>query len=590
MVDEEGTLKILDFGIARVAESGLTASGVAIGTVNYMSPEQVAGEAVDYRSDVFSVGAVFHELLTYEPAFPGTIQDGVLYRIVHGEPAALREACPDLDPAIEEAVKQAMCAKADERYQDLEVMADQLEVIRRRLGPDIDLPATPPADLETALTPAPGSIRRAASPTPTRPPTRQPPDHTSAGAGPPPQTAAPATGGTLTSHATREAAVSHRRLWWIAGIGAAAALVAAGAVLSPGLSGPPDAVDPGPPSASALIPGPEPTAPGRRAVPPTTAPIAAPTDLTEPPAGSPATAAAASEPLNDRPSAPTPTRDAGRPAPSATDRLAELRQQAVTAFIQGDREASLSAAAAVLQLVPEDAEAEQVLDRLHRDALEEAQRARQSIDDRGDDATSPLYQQARQAESDAQDLVQAGQRESAIRRLWTATGLFGQAAPAVERDLTPRLAGGPPAPVETDRSSGVGDAVSPSVEVSTEPTAPPGPAAPSAGDDLEAIDGTLGRYRAALEQLDGVALERVYPSVPRDTIAALGDYNAYVVSMNDVNTRVDGDVATVNSQLSLTITARTGITAQASGPAVFQLRNQGAGDWVITRIDMSQVR
>ena len=88
MVDEEQTLKILDFGIARVAESNLTSTGVAIGTINYMSPEQVTGNTVDYRSDVFSVGVVFHELLSYRRAFPGTVKDGLMYRI-HPGPTGL---------------------------------------------------------------------------------------------------------------------------------------------------------------------------------------------------------------------------------------------------------------------------------------------------------------------------------------------------------------------------------------------------------------------------------------------------------------------------------------------------------------------
>ena len=117
MVDDDGTLKILDFGIARVAESGLTSSGVAIGTVNYMSPEQAAGSTVDHRSDVFSVGSVFYELLAYQPAFPGSIQDGVLYRIVHGEPASLRDACPGLPTAVTDTVGRALRLNPAERYQ-----------------------------------------------------------------------------------------------------------------------------------------------------------------------------------------------------------------------------------------------------------------------------------------------------------------------------------------------------------------------------------------------------------------------------------------------------------------------------------------
>ena len=168
MVDREGTLKILDFGIAHVAESGLTSTGVAIGTVNYMSPEQIAGDKVDHRSDVFSVGAVFHELLTFQPAFPGTIQDGVMYRIVHGEPAPLQDACPDLDPSIVTAVEQAMRTKPGERYQDLDAMADELGAMRQRLESGV-AGATPAAELETALSSPSGGSALATTVTSRRP-------------------------------------------------------------------------------------------------------------------------------------------------------------------------------------------------------------------------------------------------------------------------------------------------------------------------------------------------------------------------------------------------------------------------------------
>ena len=63
MVDAEGVLKILDFGIVRVSDSGVTQAGVLVGTINYMSPEQVLGTGVDHRSDIFAVGLVAYELL-----------------------------------------------------------------------------------------------------------------------------------------------------------------------------------------------------------------------------------------------------------------------------------------------------------------------------------------------------------------------------------------------------------------------------------------------------------------------------------------------------------------------------------------------
>ena len=82
IVGSEGIVKILDFGIAKLSSSGITLPGVILGTLNYMAPEQVRGEAVDARADVFAVGAVLYELLTHRQAFPGRASSEVLDKIL----------------------------------------------------------------------------------------------------------------------------------------------------------------------------------------------------------------------------------------------------------------------------------------------------------------------------------------------------------------------------------------------------------------------------------------------------------------------------------------------------------------------------
>ena len=590
MVDDEGTLKILDFGIARVAESRLTSTGVALGTVNYMSPEQVAGDTVDYRSDVFSVGVVFYELLTYQPAFPGTLRDGVMYRIVHGEPVSLRHACPDLDPSITQTVERAMRVKPGERYQDLDTMADELGAIRQRLGLDVAANAMPGTELETSVTLSSASaVRR----TPPAPPSLPPGNRAAL------RHARQASESDLESTETRQqptdVATGRRRPSWMWAAGAAALLVAAVAILDPRRSGPLD-VDPGAFASATPVPDPDQTEPSTP-VPRVMESREARTAPVEPgdqrPTPGPDSLPA---PTSDPPRTATPAVDASRDSPPTRDRLAELRQQAVAAYIQGDREVSLRAAASVLQLVPDDTDTEQVLDRLQQDALDGAQLARESVDRLGQ--TSPLYEQAQRAETDAEDLLGAGQRESAIRRLWTADVLFRQAAETVGRGAESGSRGGTATQPQPGRPSGPDDQADPARVSSAGP--PPVPPAldgavldgsdATAARDLAAIADTLDRYRTALAQLDGTALERVYPAVPRDTITALRDYDAYEAAMSNLATQVDGDIATVSSRLSLTMKARTGVTAQASGPVVFRLEKRSPTEWLIVSIDMSRVR
>ena len=437
MVDDEGTLKILDFGIVRVAESGLTSTGVAIGTINYMSPEQVAGGTVDYRSDVFSVGVVFHELLTYQPAFPGTIQDGVMYRIVHGEPASLRHACPDLDPSIVQTVEQAMRVQPGERYQDLDAMAEELEAIRQGVDLDVTAHATPAAELETSLTAASASTMRVPPATPSPPPEGLAALREGHGR----QASESDLESTETSRKLTSAETGHRRLWWMWTAGAAAALVAAVTILRPPFSGPSD-VDPSGFASATPLPAPGQTEPSAQTVPAVTEPLVARTEPVEPGAQPPIPGPdSLPAPASDRPGTLSPAVDASRDSPATRDRLAELRRRAISAFIQGDRETALRAAASVLQLVPDDAETEQLLGRLQQDALDEARLARQSVGRLGQ--ASPFYEQAQRAETDAEGLVGAGQRESAIRRLWTADALFRQAAETVGRGADPGSGGGP---------------------------------------------------------------------------------------------------------------------------------------------------
>ncbi len=133
IVDADDVLKILDFGIARAGDSSMTHAGMLVGTLNYMSPEQVAGLPVDHRSDIFATGVVAYEFLSYRQAFPGDLTTGILHRILNTEPSPLDTAAPGLGPDIVRIVSRAIQKDPSRRYQDLANMRKDLEDALRRL-------------------------------------------------------------------------------------------------------------------------------------------------------------------------------------------------------------------------------------------------------------------------------------------------------------------------------------------------------------------------------------------------------------------------------------------------------------------------
>jgi serine/threonine-protein kinase len=168
MIDRDGVLKIVDFGIARLAESTMTRQGDVVGTVNHMSPEQLVGGAIDQRSDVFAVGTVLYEILTYTKAFPGTIADGVIERIMRGSPEPVSRLCPGVDPRIERIIARALEKHVSDRYQDLLDMRKEIAALRssptgrpeRTDNSSAATGATVPVEMVGAPSPAPGRRAR----------------------------------------------------------------------------------------------------------------------------------------------------------------------------------------------------------------------------------------------------------------------------------------------------------------------------------------------------------------------------------------------------------------------------------------------
>ena len=120
MVDEAGTIKVMDFGIARAlsdSSATMTQTQAVVGTAQYLSPEQARGETVDFRSDLYSVGCVLFELLTGRPPFVGDSPVAVAYQHVREEPPAATSINPDITPALESVLTKALAKDTADRFQ-----------------------------------------------------------------------------------------------------------------------------------------------------------------------------------------------------------------------------------------------------------------------------------------------------------------------------------------------------------------------------------------------------------------------------------------------------------------------------------------
>jgi serine/threonine-protein kinase len=137
-IQPDGKVKIMDFGLARLGESEMTATGMILGTPHYMSPEQVRGEKADARSDVFSLGAVFYELLGHHKAFDADSMHSILFQVLEHRPEPLRRLAPDLPVPLVEAVEKALEKDAARRFQHGGELRDAIRAIRRvlRAGED----------------------------------------------------------------------------------------------------------------------------------------------------------------------------------------------------------------------------------------------------------------------------------------------------------------------------------------------------------------------------------------------------------------------------------------------------------------------
>ena len=141
LIDKNGNPFIVDFGVARVGMSTMTSTGTIIGTPSYMAPEQVMGQQVDNRADIFSLGVILYELITGRRPFEGEHITTVAYKIIHEEPPHLQEIKQDIPEDFEMIVHKALAKNPDERYQTCREFCRDLQSVMHKF--DRTIPFTP---------------------------------------------------------------------------------------------------------------------------------------------------------------------------------------------------------------------------------------------------------------------------------------------------------------------------------------------------------------------------------------------------------------------------------------------------------------
>ena len=133
-------VKIMDFGIAKSVEPAddITQTGITVGSSSYMSPEQIGGDSVDFRTDIFSFGILAYELLSSRKPFRNENLFLLLEQIVKEPPEPLALLVPDLPPSLVQLVERAMAKKPEERFQTAKELRNALVAIQQEVAPAED--------------------------------------------------------------------------------------------------------------------------------------------------------------------------------------------------------------------------------------------------------------------------------------------------------------------------------------------------------------------------------------------------------------------------------------------------------------------
>jgi serine/threonine-protein kinase len=231
MLTPQGVVKLMDFGIARSSSDGaLTTTGTTLGSLNYMPPEQVRGEAADARSDIYSYGVSMYEMLTGKLPFRGDSQYSLMTAHLNTEPPSPISLRSDLPPALNEIILMAMAKEPASRFQTADAFRNALKSVPVAALSSSGTTVTPtpqpkPGSMTTLVeTPVPPRVPTVATPAPT------PPAAPAVAPAPRPATVAVAPPGVPPPAPVAAASRSRRGLWLAMGT-----LLGVGIVIAAGI-------------------------------------------------------------------------------------------------------------------------------------------------------------------------------------------------------------------------------------------------------------------------------------------------------------------------------------------------------------------
>ena len=536
-ITDEGLVKLLDFGLARMVTSELTASNMMLGTLNYMAPEQVRGERTDHRADIFSFGVVLYEILSGRKAFQGDSFATTLYKILQDVPEPLQNIDASLPHEVVRLVEKSIAKMKEDRYQDLSDLARDLALHRQHLAL---------SDSDTMAIPVPSAFRspsthRVSSDPPRSSGVPRPDSGQRPKSGP--RTLDPSSPTMLADAPTAIAPASRvtttRSMWWIAG-GAAAVLI--GAVLT-----------------SPLWRDRQAEPPAAEAVNQTPAPAPEPQPASQPPSTTPQAAV---------PLPPPPAASAEDDARLLRDARARMSAAKAAARQQG---AAVQRSAAFTDALAAEREGVR---------LQEAKRT--------GEAAAKFYEAAglfRSAERTPSGPPDREQPAGDPRRAEAPPAN----APAPSTPAPQPVAPPAEAPVATPPAAVPGPPIPPL----TRPSAggkPPAAAPRAAEDEVREL---VGRYEQALETRSLDALKRIWPSLQGAQETAVRQEFMYSrridVDIENVEVSVSGATAIVTFTRRYQLTTTDGQRPLTNSRTTMNARRVGS-EWQIERVRFEALR